>query len=336
LGNVRLSYSDTDLNGAIDPNTEIISEKNYYPFGLLHRGYNNVINGVDNNYKQYQGQEWHEDLGLNLHEWKYRFSDPAIGRFISIDPLAEEYSYQSPYNFAENRVIDGNELEGLEWENFMSGFKKAQNLPLQLPSDDAQKQNYRVTTTGNTQSLDNIKSSFKSNPGSILNSSAATFTQIDGNGDKVQNGTISEGSFIKIDIDGPLNNSIVKVIGSEESDNGFSYTFGTLEGHVEKGVITFGVTANEDGSTTFSIDSSSEQNNGTIDFFGLGNTTRTIQKNSWKEVLSNFVNFSGGTESSRSLRVDGASESATDVNGQNRRRRESMNQPDRVTRFGEN
>lgn len=33
---------------------------------------------------------------------------------MSIDPLAEKYSYQSPYNFAENRVVDSRELEGLE------------------------------------------------------------------------------------------------------------------------------------------------------------------------------------------------------------------------------
>ena len=39
----------------------------------------------------------------------------AIGRFMSIDPLAEDYVYNGPYNFAENRVIDGRELEGLEW-----------------------------------------------------------------------------------------------------------------------------------------------------------------------------------------------------------------------------
>lgn len=38
----------------------------------------------------------------------------AIGRFMNIDPLAEKYSYQSPYNFSENRVIDSRELEGLE------------------------------------------------------------------------------------------------------------------------------------------------------------------------------------------------------------------------------
>jgi predicted Zn-dependent protease len=34
---------------------------------------------------------------------------------MCIDPLSEKYNYQSPYNFAENRVIDGRELEGLEW-----------------------------------------------------------------------------------------------------------------------------------------------------------------------------------------------------------------------------
>lgn len=38
----------------------------------------------------------------------------AIGRFMSVDPLAEKYSYQSPYNFAENKVISHRELEGLE------------------------------------------------------------------------------------------------------------------------------------------------------------------------------------------------------------------------------
>lgn len=63
----------------------------------------------------FQGQEFTDDLDLNMHEWKYRMSDPALGRFWQIDPLAESYYYNSTYAFAENRVIDGNELEGLEW-----------------------------------------------------------------------------------------------------------------------------------------------------------------------------------------------------------------------------
>lgn len=93
---------------------EIVEENNYYPFGLKHKGYNNVVSGTEYNYKQYQGQEWTEDLGLNVHEWKYRISDPAIGRFWQVDPLAEDYVYNGVYNFSENRVIDAVELEGLE------------------------------------------------------------------------------------------------------------------------------------------------------------------------------------------------------------------------------
>jgi hypothetical protein len=37
-----------------------------------------------------------------------------MARFMIIDPLSENYSHQSHYNFSENRVIDSRELEGLE------------------------------------------------------------------------------------------------------------------------------------------------------------------------------------------------------------------------------
>src|SRR5699024_12069080 len=47
-----LSYSDFNGNGSIDPSTEIIQERNYYPFGLFHEGYNNVVNGRESNYEK--------------------------------------------------------------------------------------------------------------------------------------------------------------------------------------------------------------------------------------------------------------------------------------------
>ncbi len=43
--------------------------------------------------------------------------DPALGRFGAVDPLSEKYMYNSGYAFAENRLVDGVELEGLEWRN---------------------------------------------------------------------------------------------------------------------------------------------------------------------------------------------------------------------------
>jgi RHS repeat-associated protein len=63
---------------------------------------------------KFQGQEHQDELGLNWDSFKWRNYDYAIGRFMSIDPLSEKYSYQSTYAFAENKVISHIELEGLE------------------------------------------------------------------------------------------------------------------------------------------------------------------------------------------------------------------------------
>ena len=51
----------------------------------------------------------------NSVNFKFRMHDPRVGRFLSLDPLAPKYPHNSPYVFAENRVIDGVELEGLEY-----------------------------------------------------------------------------------------------------------------------------------------------------------------------------------------------------------------------------
>ena len=40
--------------------------------------------------------------------------DPRVGRFFATDPLEKKYPHNSPYAFSENRVIDSQELEGLE------------------------------------------------------------------------------------------------------------------------------------------------------------------------------------------------------------------------------
>ena len=114
-----------DNYSILQKDLQIVEEKNYYPFGLEHKGYNNVVNGPDNDLNTYQDQEFTADLGLNVHQWKYRTSDPAIGRSWQIDPLAEHYTYNSTYAFAENKLGLGRELEGLELNNTLPGFGPA-------------------------------------------------------------------------------------------------------------------------------------------------------------------------------------------------------------------
>ena len=92
---------------------------NYYPFGLKHTGYNNYPqeNIYSNSYKyQYNGQELQDELGLNWLTYRYRNYDPAMGRFMGIDPISEDYYNITTYQFAHNSPAWKIEIEGLEGE----------------------------------------------------------------------------------------------------------------------------------------------------------------------------------------------------------------------------
>ncbi|WP_420581308.1 hypothetical protein [Reichenbachiella sp.] len=92
--------------------TPIVSKDDYYPFGLTFGSYSRAASTVQN--WKFQGQERISDLGLNWDSFKWRNSDPALGRFFCVDPLAESYVHNSPYAFSENKVVAHIELEGLE------------------------------------------------------------------------------------------------------------------------------------------------------------------------------------------------------------------------------
>ncbi len=95
LGNIRLSYDKT---------LAIKEESNFYPFGLKQEGYNTVKTGVENKYK-YNGKELQDELGLNMYDYGARNYDPAIGRWMNIDPLAEKSRRFSTYVYALNNPI---------------------------------------------------------------------------------------------------------------------------------------------------------------------------------------------------------------------------------------
>jgi len=66
----------------------------------------------------FNGQEKDDEVkgtGSQL-DFEFRAYDPRLGRFMSVDPLFKDYPWNSPYAFAENRVIDGIDLEGLEYK----------------------------------------------------------------------------------------------------------------------------------------------------------------------------------------------------------------------------
>ena len=116
LGNIRLRY-------ALDPQTSelaILEEKHYYPFGLTHEGYstgnkkkfekvnNNIVLTpvnpfIGDSYKYgFGGKEYDDSMDINTYDFGARNYDPALGRWMNIDPLAEDYYDQSAYNYALN------------------------------------------------------------------------------------------------------------------------------------------------------------------------------------------------------------------------------------------
>ena len=252
----------------------------------------------------FQGQETDDEIKGegNSVAFKYRVHDPRLGRFLSVDPLLMDYPWNSPYAFAENRVIDGRDLEGREWENFMSKFKNPGELEVKLPNEQtAQQQSYRITVSNPSVSFLDMKSIFRLEPHSLLSNSKATFNApVNGEGQPSQ---FKEGSYIKIDILGPFNNGYVMVESIEESENVISATFVTMEGHIEKGVITFSLSQNENGDVTFSINSSSEVDQGVASLPLVEGFSREQQSESWKEVLNNFAETSGGEASEPEVEI---------------------------------
>jgi RHS repeat-associated protein len=105
LGNIRVT---------IDQEGEVVGYNDYYPFGLRMpgRSYNG---GVDHDPYKYSSKELDEENGLN---W-YRFDpgrsyDPAIGRWMAVDPLAHKYPSVSPYVYCLNNPIIFIDPNGME------------------------------------------------------------------------------------------------------------------------------------------------------------------------------------------------------------------------------
>ena len=112
LGNVRMSYEKDATTGLL----KILEESNYYPFGMKHSGYNS--NNIQPNYKyKYNGKELQDELGLNMYDYGARNYDPALGRWMNIDPLAELSRRFSPYTYALNNPVYFIDPDGMSAEN---------------------------------------------------------------------------------------------------------------------------------------------------------------------------------------------------------------------------
>jgi RHS repeat-associated protein len=139
LGNVRLSYADSNHDGGIQPRDmnvkhcedlgngnmacydvwlpgEVVEINNYYPFGLLH----NYLATTANAYQyKYNGKELQEN---GMYDYGARFYMPDIGRWGVVDPLAETSRRWSPYTYAYNNPVRFIDPDGRQNEDKIKIF----------------------------------------------------------------------------------------------------------------------------------------------------------------------------------------------------------------------
>ena len=127
LGNTRLMFCDkTGPQGVPDgvitqslsgETSEVTQEQHFYPFGMAMEGtWSNTPSVSDNKY-QFGGKELNSDFGLDWMDFGARMYDAALGRWSTIDPMAEKYAPLSPYNYTLNNPIRFIDPDGMSVRN---------------------------------------------------------------------------------------------------------------------------------------------------------------------------------------------------------------------------
>ena len=202
LGNIRMSYGwDVATNSV-----KVLEENNYYPFGLKHNNYNVtkvsygksglgsiVLCNCPSGYtKKYNGKNFEEELGLNFYDYGARNYMADIGRWGSIDPLAEKGRRWSPYNYAMNNPTFFIDPDGMLSQSFIDDLIKKSG-------------------SGETKWTNNDNGSFSSNTGE----SADT-------GESTNEPPVNVFTFMKSDIFNAVFNEANKKGNYKEGDGIFS------------------------------------------------------------------------------------------------------------------
>ena len=86
--------------------------------------------GLSTQSRKYNGKEYVEDHGFDVYDYGFRGYYATIGRFTSIDPLAEQTPWQSPYVYADNSFVNKVDLWGLAAIGSIVGFHTDISVPI--------------------------------------------------------------------------------------------------------------------------------------------------------------------------------------------------------------
>jgi RHS repeat-associated protein len=104
LGSIRVTVDDSG---------DVVAYDDYDPWGMILNGRSGL--SIDDGRYKFTGKE--RDAETSYDYFGARYYDSRIGRWLSVDPLADKYPGWSPYNYCFNNpinVVDPTGMEGVE------------------------------------------------------------------------------------------------------------------------------------------------------------------------------------------------------------------------------
>ena len=131
------------------PATNLLQHSRDYPFGLIMQGISSralAFGSPANKYrfgsKENQEQEWADGSGLQDYDFGARFLDQQLGRWTTVDPLADESRRSTPYCYGNDNPLRYVDPDGMSAVG-ADGLTNEQWLETSRPGNGNLKEEYK-------------------------------------------------------------------------------------------------------------------------------------------------------------------------------------------------